>query len=136
MKKLLLILSILLATNAWAEAKGLECTSEAQSINKINSEEGHDTYWYRIDLDKGKVFYNSIGQEYLTKLMDLVGDKLRGDVSKLYWRENKNIEVQLDRKTLEMSKLNVSYKCITMTVDQVIRKRDAYFKEIRKKNKI
>ena len=114
----------------------MECKSEVSSIRKINSEEGYDTYWYRIDLDKGRVLYNSIGQSYLTKLQDLIADKLRGDISKLYWRENKSIEVELDRKTLEMTKLKISYKCTAMTEDQVIRKRDAYFQEIRKKNKI
>ena len=53
MKKLLLLLSLLLATSGFTEAKGLECKSEVSSIRKINSEEGYDTYWYRIDLDKG-----------------------------------------------------------------------------------
>ena len=86
MKKLLLLLSLLLATSGFTEAKGLECKSEVSSIRKINSEEGYDTYWYRIDLDKGRVLYNSIGQSYLTKLRDLIADKLRGDISKLYWR--------------------------------------------------
>ena len=136
MKKLFLLLSLVLATSGFTEAKGLECKSEVTSISKLNSEEGYDTYWYRIDLDKGRVLYNSIGQSYLTKLQDLIADKLRGDISKLYWRENKSIEVELDRQTLEMIKLKISYKCTPMTEDQVIRKRDAYFQEIRKKNKI
>ena len=135
MKKTLLIIGILLSANAWAEAKGLECKSEVSSIGKL-SPEGFDTYWYRIDLDKGRVLYNSTSQGYLTKLNDLIGDKLRGDISKLYWRENKSVEVELDRQTLEMTKLSESYQCKTMTEDQVIRKRNAYFKEIRKKNKI
>ena len=136
MKKLFLLLSLVLATSGFTEAKGLECKSEVTSISKINSEEGYDTYWYRIDLDKGRVLYNSIGQSYLTKLQDLIADKLRGDISKLYWRENKSMEVRLDRQSLIMTKQNLSYKCATMTEDQAVRKRDAYFKEILKKNKI
>jgi hypothetical protein len=35
-----------------------------------------------------------------------------------------------------MTKKKLSYKCSTMTVDQVTRKRDTYFKEALKKNKI
>ena len=49
MKKLLLLLSLLLATNAWAEARGLECRSEAESDTKVNSKESYEIYWYRID---------------------------------------------------------------------------------------
>ena len=135
-KKLLLLLSLLLATTTWAEAKGLECKSEASSIGNVNFEEGYDTYWYRIDFDKGTVLYNSNRQDFLTKLKGLIGDKLRGDASKLYWRENKSMEVRLDRQTLIMTKQKLSYKCATMTEDQAVRKRDAYFKEILKKNKI
>ena len=126
----------MLATTAWAEAKGLECKSEALSNGQVNYEEGYDTYWYRIDFDKGRVLYNSNKQNFLTKLEDLIGDKLRGDTSILYWRENKSIEVRLDRQTLIMTKKKLSYKCSTMTVDQVARKRDTYFKEALKKNKI
>mgnify|MGYP003322587007 CR=1 FL=1 len=136
MKKLLLLLSLLLATNAWAEARGLECRSEAESDTKVNSKESYEIYWYRIDFDKGRVLYNSNRQNFLTKLQDLLGDKLRGDASNLYWRENKNLVVNLDRQTLEMTKQDLNYKCLAMTEDQVIRKRDAYFKEILKKNKI
>ena len=135
-KTFLLPLSLLLATTAWAEAKGLECKSEALSNGQVNYEEGYDTYWYRIDFDKGTVLYNSSRQDFLTKLKDLIGDKLRGDASKLYWRENKSMEVNLDRQTLIMTKQKLSYKCATMTEDQAVRKRDAYFKEILKKNKI
>jgi len=96
----------------------------------------YDTYWYRIDFDKGRVLYNSSKQNFLTKLEDLIGDKLRGDTSILYWRENRSNEVRLDRQTLIMTKKKLSYKCSTMTVDQVTRKRDTYFKEALKKNKI
>ena len=126
----------MLATTAWAEAKGLECKSEALSNGQVNYEEGYEIYWYRIDFDKGTVLYNSSRQDFLTKLKDLIGDKLRGDASKLYWRENKSMEVRLDRQTLIMTKQKLSYKCATMTEDQTVRKRDAYFKEILKKNKI
>ena len=119
-----------------AEAKGLECKSEALSNGQVNYEEGYDTYWYRIDFDKGRVLYNSSKQNFLTKLEDLIGDKLRGDTSILYWRENRSVEVRLDRQTLIMTKKKLSYKCSTMTVDQVTRKRDTYFKEALKKNKI
>jgi hypothetical protein len=35
-----------------------------------------------------------------------------------------------------MTKKKLSYKCSAMTVDQVVRKRDTYFKEALKKNKI
>lgn len=136
MKKLLILSSLLLVTNTWAEAKGLECKSEAKSIGKVNFEEGYDYYWYRIDFDKGRVFYNSNRQDFLTKLEDLIGDKLRGDASNLYWRENKKLLVSLDRQTLIMTKQELSYKCVTMTEDQAVRKRDAYFKDILKKNKI
>ena len=136
MKKLFLLLSLLLATNAWAEAKGLECKSEATSGGKVNFEEGRDTYWYRIDFDKGRVLYNSNRQDFLAKLEDLIGDKLRGDASTLYWRENKNMLISLDRQTLIMTKQELSYKCVTMTEDQAVRKRNAYFKETLKKNKI
>ena len=136
MKKLLLLLSLLLATNAWAEARGLECRSEAESDTKVNSKESYEIYWYRIDFDKGRVLYNSNRQNFLTKLQDLSGDKLRGDASNLYWRENKNMLVSLDRQTLILTKRELSYKCVTMTEDQAVRKRDAYFKETLKKNKI
>ena len=136
MKKLLLLLSLLLATNAWSEARGLECKPDSSSGGKANFEEVHDTYWYRIDFDKGRVFYNSNRQDFLTKLEDLIGDKLRGDASNLYWRENKKLLVSLDRQTLIMTKQELSYKCVTMTEDQAVRKRDAYFKDILKKNKI
>ena len=135
MKTLVLLLSLLLATNAWTEARGLECKSHSSSVGKVNLED-QDTYWYRIDFDKGRVLYNSSKQNFLTKLEDLIGDKLRGDTSILYWRENRSIEVRLDRQTLIMNKKKLSYKCSTMTVDQVIRKRDIYFKEALKKNKI
>ena len=136
MKKLFLLLSLLLATNAWSEARGLECKPDSSSGGKANFEEVHDTYWYRIDFDKGRVLYNSSKQNFLTKLEDLIGDKLRGDTSILYWRENRSVEVRLDRQTLSMTKKKLSYKCSTMTVDQVARKRDTYFKEALKKNKI
>ena len=109
MKRLIVILLFFLSTYALSEAKGLECKSESSSIDKINSE-SLDTYWYRIDLDKGRVLYNSTSQNYLTKLRDLIGDKLRGDVSNLYWRENKSIEVVLNRQSLEMTKLNIVFK--------------------------
>ena len=112
MKKLLLLLSLLLATNAWAEARGLECRSEAESDTKVNSKESYEIYWYRIDFDKGRVLYNSNRQNFLTKLQDLLGDKLRGDASNLYWRENKNLVVNLDRQTLEMTKQDLNYKCL------------------------
>ena len=135
-KSLILLLSLLLATNAWAEARGLECKSDSSSVGKVNFEEVHDTYWYRIDFDKGRVLYNSSKQNFLTKLEDLIGDKLRGDTSILYWRENRSNEVRLDRQTLIMTKKKLIYKCSTMTVDQVTRKRDTYFKEALKKNKI
>ena len=136
MKKLLLLLCLLLATNAWTEARGLECKFDSSSGGKVNLEEGYDTYWYRIDFDKGRVLYNSSKQNFLTKLEDLIGDKLRGDTSILYWRENRSVEVKLDRQTLIMTKKKLSYKCSTMTVDQVTRKRDSYFKVALKKNKI
>ena len=135
-KSLILLLSLLLATNAWAEARGVECKSDSSSVGKVHFEEVHDTYWYRTDFDKGRVLYNSSKQNFLTKLEDLIGDKLRGDTSILYWRENKSIEVRLDRQTLIMTKKKLSYKCSAMTVDQVVRKRDTYFKEALKKNKI
>ena len=135
MKRLIFLLLFFLSAYTLSEAKGLECKSESSFIEKINSE-SLDTYWYRIDLDKGRVLYNSTSQNYLTKLRDLIGDKLRGDVSNLYWRENKSIEVVLNRQSLEMTKLDIVFKCISMTEDQVIRKRNAYFKEIQKKNKI
>ena len=135
MKKVLLLISLLLATNAWTEARGLECKSESPSGANL-FDKVHDIYWYRIDFDKGRVLYNSNRQNFLTKLQDLLGDKLRGDASNLYWRENKNLVVNLDRQTLEMTKQDLNYKCLAMTEDQVIRKRDAYFKEILKKNKI
>ena len=136
MKKLLLLISLLLATNTWAEARGLECKSDSSSGGKDNFKKAHDTYWYRIDFDKSRVLYNSSKQNFLTKLEDLIGDKLRGNTSILYWRENRSVEVRLDRKTLLMTKKNLSYKCSTMTVDQVTRKRDTYFKDALKKNKI
>ena len=135
MKWLIFLLLFFLSAYTLSEAKGLECKSESSFIEKINSE-SLDTYWYRIDLDKGRVLYNSTSQNYLIKLRDLIGDKLRGDVSNLYWRENKSIELVLNRQALEMTKLNIVFKCISMTEDQVIRKRNAYFKEIQKKNKI
>ena len=91
MKKLLLLLSLLLATNAWSEARGLECKPDSSSDGKANFEEVHDTYWYRIDFDKGSVLYNSSKQNYLTKHEDLIGGKLRGDTSILYWRENRSV---------------------------------------------
>ena len=82
--------------------KGLECKSESSFIEKINSE-SLDTYWYRIDLDKGRVLYNSTSQNYLIKLRDLIGDKLRGDVSNLYWTKSilglcqLTLEIKLER---------------------------------------
>ena len=136
MKELFLILSLLLTTYAWGEARGLECKSEATSSGKENLKDNYDTYWYRIDFDKGRVLYNSNRQDFLTKLEDLIGDKLRGDASNLYWRESNNVLVSLERQTLIMIKQNLNYKCVTMTEDQVVRKRDAYFKEILKKNQI
>ena len=136
MIKLLLLLSLLITTNAWAEVKGLECKSEASSSGDIGLEEGSEIFWYRIDFDKGTTKYNASGQDYLTKLKDLIGVNLRGDSSKLYWREGKAIEVELDRQTLVLAKLNISFKCTLMNGSQVIRKRDAYFKEILEKNKI
>tara|TARA_B100000029_G_C17201608_1_gene824580 strand:+ start:233 stop:640 length:408 start_codon:yes stop_codon:yes gene_type:complete len=135
MKRVIFLLFFLFPTYSLSEAKGLECESESSFTDKIKSE-NLDTYWYRIDLDKGRVLYNSTSQSYLTKLKDLIGDKLRGDVYNLYWRENKSIEVVLNRQSLEMTKLNIVFKCISMTEDQVIRKRNAYFKERQKKNKI
>ena len=83
-----------------------------------------------------RVLYNSNRQDFLAKLEDLIGDKLRGDASTLYWRENKNMLISLDRQTLIMTKQELSYKCVTMTEDQAVRKRNAYFKETLKKNKI
>ena len=80
MKSLILLLSLLLATNAWAEARGLECKSDSSSFGKVNFEEVHDTYWYRIDFDKGRVLYNSSKQNFLTKLEDLIGDKKQDQI--------------------------------------------------------
>ena len=136
MKIFLLVLALFISANTWAEARGLECKSDSSSGGKDNFKKAHDTYWYRIDFDKSRVLYNSSKQNFLTKLEDLIGDKLRGNTSILYWRENRSVEVRLDRKTLLMTKKNLSYKCSTMTVDQVTRKRDTYFKDALKKNKI
>ena len=70
MKKLLLLLSLLLATNAWAEARGLECKFDSSSGGKVNFEEVYDTYWYRIDFDQGRVLYNSSKQNFLKNFED------------------------------------------------------------------
>ena len=58
----------------------------------------------------GMLFTSLMSILGFAKLEDLIGDKLRGNTSILYWRENRSVEVRLDRKTLLMTKKNLSYK--------------------------
>ena len=121
------LLTLLMSLGAWSEEIGLECKSEDRLL--VN--------WYRLDLDKGTVRYNTSTQNYLNTLKNLIGTELSGDVHNLMWREKElNERIKINRKSLVMQRNNLFWQCQFMNGSQVIRKRDAYFKEILKNNKI
>ena len=127
MKTIVTLLALFIFTIAWTEEIGLECKSEDQLL--VN--------WYRLDLDKGTVRYNTSTQNYLKVLKNLIGTELSGDVHDLMWREKELDErIKINRKSLEMQRNNLFWQCQNMNGSQIIRKRDAYFKEILKNNKI
>jgi hypothetical protein len=127
MKTIVTLLALFIFTIAWTEEIGLECKSEDQLL--VN--------WYRLDLDKGTVRYNTSTQNYLKVLKNLVGTELSGDVHDLMWREKELDErIKINRKSLVMRRNNLFWQCQNMNGSQIIRKRDAYFKEILKNNKI
>ena len=127
MKKLTILITILLTTSALSEEIGLECKSEDRLL--VN--------WYRLDLDKGTVRYNTSTQNYLNTLKNLIGTELSGDVHNLMWREKElNERIKISRKSLVMQRNNLFWQCQFMNGSQVVRKRDSYFKEILKNNKI
>ena len=127
MKTITILLALFITTIAWTEEIGLECKSKDQLL--VN--------WYRLDLDKGTVRYNTSTQNYLKVLKNLIGTELSGDVHNLMWRE-KELEkrIKINRKSLVMKRNNLFWQCQNMNGSQIIRKRDAYFKEILKNNKI
>lgn len=128
MKSLTIILvTLLMSLGAWSEEIGLECKSDDRLL--VN--------WYRLDLDKGTVRYNTSTQNYLNTLKNLIGTELSGDVHNLMWREKElNERIKINRKSLVMQRNNLFWQCQFMNGSQVIRKRDSYFKEILKNNKI
>lgn len=127
MKTIVTLLALFIFTIAWTEEIGLECKSKDQLL--VN--------WYRLDLDKGTVRYNTSTQNYLKVLKNLVGTELSGDVHDLMWREKELDErIKINRKSLVMQRNNLFWQCQNMNGSQIIRKRDAYFKEILKNNKI
>ena len=127
MKIITILLALFIATISWTEEIGLECKSKDQLL--VN--------WYRLDLDKGTVRYNTSTQNYLKVLKNLIGTELSGDVHNLMWREKKLEEkIKINRKSLVMQRNNLFWQCQNMNGSQIIRKRDAYFKEILKNNKI
>ena len=127
MKTIVTLLALFIFTIAWTEEIGLECKSEDQLL--VN--------WYRLDLDKGTVRYNTSTQNYLKVLKNLIGTELSGDVHDLMWREKELDErININRKSLVMRRNNLFWQCQNMNGSQIIRKRDAYFKEILKNNKI
>ncbi len=116
-----------MSLGAWSEEIGLECKSDDRLL--VN--------WYRLDLDKGTVRYNTSTQNYLNTLKNLIGTELSGDVHNLMWREKElNERIKINRKSLVMQRNNLFWQCQFMNRSQVIRKRDSYFKEILKNNKI
>jgi|TARA_B110000093_G_scaffold68930_1_gene74875 hypothetical protein len=121
------LLTLLMSLGAWSEEIGLECKSDDRLL--VN--------WYRLDLDKGTVRYNTSTQNYLNTLKNLIGTELSGDVHNLMWREKElNERIKINRKSLVMQRNNLFWQCQFMNGSQVIRKRDSYFKEILKNNKI
>ena len=127
MKTIVTLLALFIFTIAWTEEIGLECKSKDQLL--VN--------WYRLDLDKGTVRYNTSTQNYLKVLKNLIGTELSGDVHDLMWREKELDErIKINRKSLVMRRNNLLWQCQNMNGSQIIRKRDAYFKEILKNNKI
>ena len=127
MKTITILLALFIFTIAWTEEIGLECKSKDQLL--VN--------WYRLDLDKGTVRYNTSTQNYLKVLKNLIGTELSGDVHDLMWREKELEErIKINRKSLVMQRNNLFWQCQNMNGSQIIRKRDAYFKEILKNNKI
>ena len=121
------LLTLLMSLGAWSEEIGLECKSEDRLL--VN--------WYRLDLDKGTVRYNTSTQNYLNTLKNLIGTEVSGDVHNLMWREKElNERIKINRKSLVMQRNNLFWQCQFMNGSQVIRKRDSYFKEILKNNKI
>ena len=127
MKTIVTLLALFIFTIAWTEEIGLECKSEDQLL--VN--------WYRLDLDKGTDRYNTSTQNYLKVLKNLIGTELSGDVHDLMWREKELDErIKINRKSLVMRRNNLFWQCQNMNGSQIIRKRDAYFKEILKNNKI
>ena len=73
MKTIVTLLALFIFTIAWTEEIGLECKSKDQLL--VN--------WYRLDLDKGTVRYNTSTQNYLKVLKNLIGTELSGDVHDL-----------------------------------------------------
>jgi hypothetical protein len=123
----IILLTLLMSLGAWSEEIGLECKSDDRLL--VN--------WYRLDLDKGTVRYNTSTQNYLNTLKNLIGTELSGDVLNLMWREKElNERIKINRKSLVMQRNNLFWQCQFMNGSQVIRKRDSYFKEILKNNKI
>ena len=123
----IVLLTLIMSLGAWSEEIGLECKSDDRLL--VN--------WYRLDLDKGTVRYNTSTQNYLNTLKNLIGTELSGDVHNLMWREKDlNERIKINRKSLVMQRNNLFWQCQFMNGSQVIRKRDSYFKEILKNNKI
>jgi len=78
-----------MSMGTWTEEIGLECKSEDRLL--VN--------WYRLDLDKGTVRYNTSTQNYLNTLKNLIGTELSGDVHNLMWREKELSEtIKINRK--------------------------------------
>ena len=121
------LLTLLMSLGAWSEEIGLECKSDDRLL--VN--------WYRLDSDKGTVRYNTSTQNYLNTIKNIIGTELSGDVYNFMWREKElNERIKINRKSLVMQRNNLFWQCQFMNGSQVIRKRDSYFKEILKINKI
>ena len=96
------LLTLLMSLGAWSEEIGLECKSDDRLL--VN--------WYRLDLDKGTVRYNTSTQNYLNTLKNLIGTELSGDVHNLMWREKELNESFLQSKIFNwlIKKLEAVYE--------------------------
>lgn len=122
MKKLLLLCSLLLATNAWGEYIGLECKG-------LHLE---DMGWYRVDLEKKEVLvsWDSHGKVlgHSTKITDVDDKTIKFGSG---WDHPR---WSLNRTSLFLSRKQsgsiLFYNCEKYTDETLLKRRDRYFEDI------
>jgi hypothetical protein len=137
MKKLLLLISLLLATNAWGEYVGLEC----KPMNNLISDDPKHTTWLRIDIEEKKVLMS--GETTEGKLFqNLMGIIEINDKEFKFKRRLSQVSYKLDRMTLRLTTYtrNGSFlfdECEKLISDEyLLERRDKHFEDIILKRQI